>query len=81
MPREVGGEDGIVWSCAEAYAGLSDEGGGDAAARAAEGDGSVAVVCTLSGGAESVRLELPADWEGSLDDERLLREIESHRET
>ena len=81
MPREVNGEDGIVWSCVEAYAGLSDDGNSEAAARAAGGDNSVAVVCTPSGGTKSVRLELPADWEESLSDERLLREIESHRET
>ena len=80
MPREVSGEDGTVWSCVEAYAGLSDEGNTEAAARAADGDG-LAVVCTPSGGAKSVRLELPADWEQSLDDGQLLREIESRRET
>ena len=81
MPREVNGEDGIVWSCVEAYAGLSDEGGTEAAERAATSDGKRAVVCTPGGGAKSVRLELPADWERSLGDEQLLREIESRRET
>lgn len=81
MPREVSDEDGIVWSCVEAYAGLSGGGGGEAAERAAAGDGKVAVVCTPSGGAKSVRLELPAGWEESLDDGQLLSEIESHRET
>ena len=81
MPREINGEDGIVWSCVGAYAGLSDEGGGEAADRAAAGDEMRTVVCTPSGGAKTVRLELPADWEESLDDERLLREIETRRET
>lgn len=81
MPREVTGEDGISWSCVEAYAGLSDEGGNEAAARAASGDDKVVVVCTPSGGAKTARLELPADWEKSLADEELLREIETHRET
>ena len=81
MPREVTGGDGIVWSCVEAYAGLSDEGGGEAAERAASGDGKLVVVCTPSGGAKSVRLKLPAGWEQSFDDARLMREIESRRET
>ena len=81
MPREINGEDGIVWSCVEAYAGLSDEGGGEAAERAAADGGRPTVVCTPSGGAKTVRLELPADWEESFDDARLLREIETHRET
>jgi hypothetical protein len=81
MPREVTGGDGIVWSCVEAYAGLSEGGGGEAAERAEAGDGKLAVVCTPSGGAKTVRLELPAGWEQSLDDEQLVREIESRRET
>ena len=80
VPREVTGADGISWSCVEAYAGLSDGGGGEAAARAAGGD-RLAVVCTPGGGAKSVRLELPAGWDESFDDEQLLREIESRRET
>ena len=82
MPREVNCEDGVVWSCVEAYAGLSDEGDTEAAERAATGgDEKRIVVCTPSGGAKTVRLELPADWEKSLDDEQLLREIEMNRET
>lgn len=80
MPREVAGADGISWSCVEAYAGLSDEGGTEAAALAADGGGGLTVVCTPSGGAKSVRLELAADWETALDDEQLLREIETRRE-
>ena len=81
MPREVTGADGISWSCVEAYAGLSGENGRGAVSHAATGGGNSEVVCTPGGGAKSVRLELPADWEASLDDERLLHEIESHRET
>jgi hypothetical protein len=81
MPREVNGSDGISWSCVEAYAGLSDEADGEAAERAASNDGKVAVVCTPGDGAKSVRLELPADWQESVDDARLLAEIEAHRET
>jgi hypothetical protein len=64
----------------EAYAGLSDDGVGAAAARAAAGD-KLTVVCTPSGGAKTVRLELPDDWEKSVDDEQLVREIETNRET
>lgn len=81
MLREVTGADGINWACVEAYAGLSGDDGGEAARRAEAGDGNPTVICTPSGGAKSVRLELPAGWEESLSDEQLLREIESHRET
>ncbi|HEV2862399.1 MAG TPA: hypothetical protein VGX48_15410 [Pyrinomonadaceae bacterium] len=78
MPREVTGGDGTVWSCAQAYAGLGE---GEAAERAEAQGGSVEVVCTPSGGAKTVRLELAAGWEESLGDEELVREIESRRET
>lgn len=36
----------------------------------------VEVVCTPSGGAQTVRLELPGDWENKLSDEDVLKEIE-----
>ena len=82
MPRELKGADGIEWTCVEAYAGLSGGRADDAAERAAEtGGGKVRVVCTPSGGAKSVPVELPKDWETSLGDEELLREIEARRET
>lgn len=60
-PREVRDEDGLTWSCLEA---LADP-----------GDGNVAVVCTPSGGAQSVRLALAPDWRASLDDAALLAEV------
>ena len=49
-PREVTDADAIKWSCIEATA-------------AGDDDGAVAVVCTPSGGAQSVRLELPPEWD------------------
>ena len=73
MAREVRDDQGITWSCVEAYAGLSG-----AASDAARADGPgerYRVVCTPSGGAKSVELELPAGWEESLSDEELVREI------
>ena len=60
-PREVRDEEGLTWSCLEA---LADP-----------GDGNVAVVCTPSGGAQSVRVELPPDWETGVDDAALLGAI------
>ena len=73
MPREVRDDRGITWSCVEAYAGLSGS-AGDAAR--ADGPGErYRVICTPSGGAKSVELELPAGWEESLSDDDLAREI------
>ena len=73
MAREVTDGEGTTWNCVEAYAGLSDEGKSDAAR--VEGTDRFRVVCTPSGGAASVELELPAGWEEKLSDEALAREI------
>jgi len=73
MPREVTDADGIRWTCAQAYAGLSEQAGDPSAARV--GEDRYEVVCTPSGGAQTVRLELAADWETALDDEQLLGKI------
>ena len=81
MAREVRGEDGITWTCAQAYSGISDKPENEEAARVEGSNGRVRVVCTPGGGAKSVQLELAADWESSLTDEELLQKIEENRET
>ena len=76
MAREVTDDDGITWSCTQAYAGLGD-GAVDPEAAAVEGrSDSYRVVCTPSGGARSVELELPGDWEKSVADGDLLAGIQ-----
>lgn len=74
MPREVTDGEGTTWSCVEAYAGLSEEGKSGAAR--VEGTDRYRVVCTPSGGAQSVNLELPGGWDEGLSDGELLREIQ-----
>lgn len=74
MPREVTDGEGTTWNCVEAYAGLSEEGKSDAAR--VEGTDRYRVVCTPSGGAQSVNLELAGGWDEVMSDEELLREIE-----
>lgn len=71
--REVTDAGGTAWTCLEAFAGLGSDAAKDAAARIA-GPGNVAVVCTPSGGARSVRLSLPPDW-GGMEDAALLAAI------
>jgi hypothetical protein len=75
MPRDVTDADGITWSCTPAYAGLAGDGAPPDAARVEGTDDRYWLVCTPSGGAASVRLEVPGDWERSLDDEALLARI------
>jgi len=79
MPREVMDGDGTRWSCAQAYAGLSNDAASEEAAKV-EGSGDrYRVVCTPSGGAQSVELELPGGWEDEMPDEELLAAIAAAR--
>ncbi|KAF3884172.1 MULTISPECIES: hypothetical protein [Nostocales] len=80
MAREVTDADGITWSCVQAYAGLSDKAENQAAARVNEARDTLWIVCTPSGAAQSVRLELPSEWETSYSDEALLDEITAHQQ-
>jgi hypothetical protein len=70
--REVQDADGVTWKCVQAFAGLSDAAAAKDAART--GQGRLQVVCTPSGGARSVRVELPERWE-KLEDAKLLAAI------
>ena len=74
--RELTDDENVEWSCIQAYAGLGQSALADVAAAKVESDeGTVPVVCTPSGGAQSVRLTLPRDWHESLSDEELLAAI------
>jgi hypothetical protein len=80
MPRDVSDAEGTTWTCVQAYAGLSEGGENEEAARVEGEEDRYHVVCTPSGGAQSVRLQLQGNWESSLSDEDLLREIEAWQE-
>ena len=73
--RELQDEDDARWTCAQAFAGVDGEATALAQAKAGAGDGAVVVVCTPSGGARSVRLELPPDWDSGMTDEALIAAI------
>jgi hypothetical protein len=77
MPREITDADGTKWSCIQAFAGLGNDAEKADAARVEGAPDHVHVVCTPSGGAKSVRLELPVEWEKSVADEALLHAIRS----
>ena len=79
MPRELADGEGIRWSCVEAYAGLAEGGEGGEGAQAERAGSPVEVVCTPSGGAKTVRLQLEGGWGGGLSDEELLRGIKAGR--
>lgn len=71
MPRDVTDDEGITWTCTPPYAGLAAEGAMPDAARVEGSDERYHVVCTPAGGARSVRVEVPADWETAWDDATL----------
>ena len=77
MPREITDAEGITWSCIQAFAGLGNDPEKADAARVEGTADRVHVVCTPSGGAKSVRLELPGNWEKDVPDDTLLRTIRS----
>ena len=77
MAREVTDKHGITWSCIQAFAGLSKDREKTDAARVEGSKDLVHVVCTPSGGARSVRVELALDWEESSSDRLLLDAIRS----
>lgn len=70
MTRELTDGDGIAWSCVQAFAGLGGGADKTEAARVGSED-RFHVVCTPSGGARSVRLELAGEWEAELTDDEL----------
>lgn len=73
--REVQDDENTIWTCVQALSGLSGEAAEEAAERIESKEGTVPVVCTPSGGAQSVRLELPKDWAEKMSDEDLLKAI------
>lgn len=79
MPREVKDADGITWSCIQAFAGLGKDPEKTEAARVNDSSNRFHVTCTPSGGAKSVRIELPGNWEKGLSDEELLRAIKAQQ--
>ena len=75
MPREVTDPDGITWTCIQAFSGLGKDPEKAEAARVNREADAFQVVCTPSGGAQSVRIELPGNWERRTSDEELLEKI------
>lgn len=75
MEREITDADGVAWTCVQAFSGLSQDEAHQEAAKV-KGEDSYWVVCTPSGGAQSVRLKLPKEWE-NLPDQDLLAAIEA----
>lgn len=66
--REIQDNDNVRWQCVEAYSAV-------AGSEEILNDSMVTVVCTPSGGAQTVRLQLQKGWNESLSDEDLSNRI------
>jgi hypothetical protein len=75
MPREITDASGTTWTCVQAFAGLGGNAEKTRAARVGGSTDRFRVVCTPNGGAKSVQVELPGDWESELPDGDLAEAI------
>jgi molybdopterin-biosynthesis enzyme MoeA-like protein len=76
--REVTDKENITWTCIQAFAGTESK-LAEKATQLIENNGKLPVVCTPSGGAQTVRLELDIQWKDQLSDEELLKSISAQQ--
>ena len=77
--REVTDSENTRWTCVQAFSMTEQKDTEKTQALAETAEGKVTVVCTPSGGAKTVRLELSPSWEDEMNDEDLLAAINSAR--
>ncbi len=73
--REVTDQDNLTWTCVQAYAAVTSKTAEEATALAETDSGEVTVVCTPTGGAQTVRLQLNNTWLEELTDDQLKQAI------
>ena len=78
--REITDDENITWTCVQAFAGVPGKAAAEATDRAESAEGTVTVVCTPSGQAQTVRLELPNSWLEETSDEEFRAAILAQRQ-
>lgn len=73
--REVQDHNKTTWRCSQALAGIASKISDQATAHLEKKSDTVPVICTPSGGAQTVRLQLAHDWDEKLSDEALITSI------
>lgn len=73
--REVTDSENTRWTCVHTYSMSEEKTSEQASELEKTEDGNVTVVCTPSGGSQTVRLKLPVNWEEEMDDTCLMEEI------
>lgn len=77
--REVTDENKITWTCVQPLSGVEGKMAEKAEEILKSENGGIPVVCTPSGGAQSVRLALGENWEEQVSDEDLLTAIQAQQ--
>jgi hypothetical protein len=77
--REITDSDNTRWTCVQAFAGVKGKAAEQATELSKSAEGTVPVVCTPSGGAQTVRLELPVNWFEEFSDDQLSAAIIAQR--
>ncbi len=76
--REVTDSANTRWTCVQAYT-MVDRDSAEEISHSTKGEsGQITVVCTPSGGAKTVRIELPENWDEVMDDAALLQAIQKN---
>jgi hypothetical protein len=73
--REVQDHENITWQCSQAFAAVESKFAEQAKQKTQTRGGKVTVICTPSGGSQTVRLQLEKDWSEQLSDDDLLKAI------
>jgi hypothetical protein len=76
IQREVTDKENTRWTCVQAYS-MTTNSTDATDALSGNDEGKVTVVCTPGGGAKTVRLALPKNWNDETNDEALLQAIET----
>jgi hypothetical protein len=72
--REIQDSENVIWTCTQAFSGTDGEAARQAAEKAKNG-GQVTVICTPSGGEQTVRLELQERWIEEMSDHALMEAL------
>jgi hypothetical protein len=78
MECEVQDKENTTWVCVQALAAIDAKDSAESE-KIKDKNGNVTVVCTPSGGAQTVRLQLSPGWMEELSDEELVKKIETNR--
>jgi hypothetical protein len=77
--REIRDQNDLVWNCVQAFTATHGEAAEKATQLSEKNNGKIEVICTPSGGAQTVRLELYPDWLEKLSDHDLVKAITNAR--